>query len=244
VAQPHPAGTPIEFLSTVEVSNLAAPLDPDGAEIQIADASGFPDSGLLLIDQELVHFTQRAGTLLRQPRGSSEPGARDGRGPALLRGRFGTQAASHAAGSAVVLWPFRYWDRWAERADAPELGYFSFEVSTPEARIERYFFETQPGPTGAARLLVLARGDPSIPWDAAPERGSGLERATDGRPGDGGLPMPVQRGTPAWRVFVQYAPGSFDALTGQAHGWKETCELIRFGATYRAPSRVLGRIER
>jgi hypothetical protein len=243
-AQPHAFGAPIEFLSTVEVSSLAGGIDADSAEIQITDASGFPEQGTVLIGQELLHFTQRSGTLLRMPRGSSVPGAKDGRGSALLRGRFGTTPGAHPAGAAVVLYPFRFWDRWAERADAPELGYFGLQMTTPEARIERFFFESQPGPVGGARLLVLSRSDPSLPWDSVPAKGSGLERHTDGDPAAGGLPMPQQRGQADWRVFVQYAPGSFDPLTGQAHGWKETAELTRFGATYLAPSRVLGRVLR
>ena len=46
----------------------------------------------------------------------------DGRGSGLFRGRYGTLPQTHGGGAPVILFPFRYWDRWAHQADAPELA--------------------------------------------------------------------------------------------------------------------------
>ena len=129
------------------------------------------------------------GGALVMPRTSTEPGQQDQNGNGLFRGRYGTAPASHAAGAPVILFPFRYWDRWTPRADAPELAYLGLERSRPGGYWDTFAFESEPPPAGGARIGVLVRSDPSTPWDAEPSDAPGLFRFYDD---DGGRELPLE----------------------------------------------------
>ena len=140
-------------------------------------AGGIPAEPLIGLGKhrgdELLHYTTLSGAVLAMPRLSVEPGGMDGRGAGLFRGRFGTTPTAQNAGAPVILHPFRYWDRWADRADAPELAYFGFGVDQPNAFWRSAFFEAEEPSSGAAHIEVLQRvtqylGQPPVPWDADP----------------------------------------------------------------------------
>jgi hypothetical protein len=244
-AHAHAVGEGLSFWSGVEVSNLAGGLGPEDATIALADAEGFPPHSTLFINGELVHTDYLVGTLLLGPRRSEEPGAFDGEGEALLRGRYGSIPGPHAAGDAVVLWPARYWDRWNDRADAPELHYYGGELSQPDAFVRSAFFDFRPGSTGQVNFVALQRTDGEVPWDADPIATPGLDliRPED-LDDDGRFPIARQTSRVEWRFAAEYQPLSFDALTGLSHGWKTAPELNFYGAEYWAPSRVLERVQR
>ena len=167
---------------------------------------------------------------------------RQGRG--LFRGRFGTVPAAHTAGTPVIVFPFRYWDRWTERADAPELFYFGFSGGQPDAFWKRAFWDVDDAPVAGARLGVLTRTRPDIPWDADPELEDGLSVDFAGRLDAGGNAIGVQSSRVDWRAFVRYEPGAFDPLLGLSHGWKTTPRLTLFGAEMIGPSAILWRQDR
>jgi hypothetical protein len=240
--QPHHAHEAVTWLEDWTVSVLAADLSAGGEQILLKDAADFPPEGTLLIDTELIHYTRLEGTTLFMPRGSAEPGRQDGRGEALFRGRFGTVAAAHAAGTPVILFPFRYWDRWAERADAPELGCFEFALAHPSAWWESFFFQKQD--VEGARVGVLRRNAPDAPWDAAPGSDARLGVHYEGLLEGGPIPLGNQSDALSFRVFVEYTPQAFDALTGLRHGWRQTPRLNHLGAFYLAPNSVLRSLER
>jgi len=198
----------------------------------------------VLVDAELVQYTHFDADALVVPRGSVEPGAQDSRGGGLLRGRYGTLPAAHVAGTPVILFPQRYPDLWAERADVPELGYFGFSIEQPGAFWLDSFWDAEPAPHGQCRIGVLQRAFRDVPWDAEPDATEGLTLTTAGRRGDEALPLGVQSDGIDWRVFVRYDPGAFDLRTGLAHGWKETPRLRRLGVSYSAPNRVLSSVDR
>jgi hypothetical protein len=241
----HAVGEGLSFWSGVEVSNLAGGLGPEDGAVALTDADGFPPHATLFINGELLHTDYLAGNLLLGPRRSEEPGAFDGEGEALLRGRYGSIPGAHAAGDAVVLWPARYWDRWNDRADAPELHYFGGELSQPDAFVRSAFFDFRPGSTGQVNFVALQRTDDQVPWDADPRETPGLDliRPED-LDDDGRFPIARQTSRVEWRFAAEYQPLSFDALTGLSHGWKTTPELNYYGAEYWAPSRVLERVQR
>jgi hypothetical protein len=152
--------------------------------------------------------------------------------------------AEHESGTPVVLFPFRYWDRWKELADAPELTYFELACDQPDAYWQKVFWKAtvpaHPGP----ELAVLERTNPDTPWDAAPSDTNGLRVLTSGKLDGDGNSMGVQSDRAEWRVFVRYRPGAFDPLTGLAHGWKTTPRLELFGVQYMGPNRTLARVDR
>lgn len=243
--QPHRTGESISYVSSVPLGILGASVDGDDELLPLLEPPpGFPSHGLVRIEDELVHYSSIDGAVLEMPRGSAEPGALDRKGPGLFRGRFGTQRASHASGTPVVLFPFRYWDRWSELADAPELTFYQLACDQPDAFWKRVFWKVgdagQPGP----ELGVLQRTNPDTPWDAKPEGGNGLQLLWQGKLDAEGNAIGVQSDRVEWRVFVRYLPASFDPLAGLAHGWKATPRLELFGVEYMGPSRTLARIDR
>jgi hypothetical protein len=196
------------------------------------------------IEDELVHYTRTDGSILAMPRASSEPGELDEKGAGLFRGRFGTARAAHAAGTPVVLHPFRYWDRWSELADAPELTYYELALEQPDAYWRRVFWKASAAAFPGPELGVLQRTNADTPWDDVPEDENGLTLLREGKLDVNGNPIGVQSDRVEWRVFVRHLPGSFDPIDGLAHGWKTTPRLELFGAEYMAPGRTLARSDR
>lgn len=244
-ARAHRPTEGITFHGSLPVGILAANLRPDDALVRLTDTpSGFPSQGTVRIEDELVHYTRHDSGILEMPRASSEPGEMDRKGPGLFRGRFGTARAAHVSGTPVILFPFRYWDRWSELADAPEMTYYELSLDQPDAYWKRVFWKAgdagHPGP----ELGVLQRTNPETPWDAAPEDKNGLTLLRHGKLDADGNPIDVQADRVEWRVFVRHLPGSFDALEGLAHGWKESPRLELFGVEYMGPGRTLARADR
>jgi hypothetical protein len=242
--QPHTTGETVQYLSHFTMSLLSGGLGAGDPTISIASVQEFPHEGTLLIGEELIHYTRRRGGSLEMPSASTEPGMQDGRGPGLFRGRYGTVPQSHIGGAPVILFPFRYWDRWAHQADAPELAYFAFEVAQPGAWHDSLFWMHEDPQSGGPMLRALVRTDQDVPWDGAPGETAGLELFTEGL--FGGEPVELGAATDLMEVrfFVEYAGGSFDAVAGMAHGWKASPRLSQFGVLYRAPSMTLRSVSR
>lgn len=241
-AQPHEASEPVLFLEYATVTFLAGGIGATDASLPVANTEEFPEQGTVLIGEELIHYTRLRSGVLEMPRASSVPGRMDERGEALFRGRFGTTPATHAAGEAVILFQVRYWDRWAPRADASELSFFTFTADQPAAFWSGCVFQKED--TANAQLGVLQRTDPTAPWDADPEHDKRLTLFWSGD--DRGAPHPIgkQSDQIAWRAFVKYSPGAFDFRTGLSTGWRQTPRLKLFATTYYAPSLTLRSVER
>jgi hypothetical protein len=240
--QPHHAHETAVFLEDFVVSVLDGALSATASEIQLASSQDFPGEGLVLIEDELIHYTHLEGNALAMPRASSVAGKQDRKGGPLFRGRFGSLPAAHASGTPVILFPFRYWDRWADRADAPELAHFDLGLDQPSAWWESCFFKKTD--VEGAQIGVLESHDPEAPWDADPDTDRRLvlrwKGDQEGAPHDIGLQSDGIR----WRVFVKYAPDAFDPKASMRHGWRQTPRLEHLGAFYYAPDAVLRSVER
>ena len=248
--QSHQPSEVVTFMEGWAVSSLTGGIGPSDSNLPLESATGFGTSGTVLIGDELIHFTRQRRGSLEMPRSgydADDPDSRsssdDGGGAGLFRGRYGTVPSSHALRSTVIGFPFRYWDRWAEQADAPEMSYFGFELEQPGAWWSESFWDSEPATHGQCHLGVLQRTDPSVPWDADPEEESDLQLLLQGREGDESLTIGVQSQRIDWRVFVRYDPGAFDPTTGLSHGWKETPRFKRLGVSYQAPGLVLRSVE-
>lgn len=242
--QPHATGETVTFLQHVNVSVLAAGLDAEDGLIVLAALDGFAREGTVRIDDELIHYDWLESGGLAMPRSSREPGAQDREGPGIFRGRYGTSPAGHVAGTPVIEVPIRYWDRWAEGADAPEMNYFTLSVSQPNAFWGSAFWDVREPAGAGPRLGVLQRTDPEVPWDAPPQGTPGLDLIWDGLQGGEGNPIGRQSDRVEWRVFLRHEPGSFDPVGGMSHAWKRVPRLSYFGAEYMGPGMVLKRVER
>ena len=240
--QPHHAGEFATFLESHPVGVLAASLSATDSALQLVSVEDFPTEGTVLVDDELIHYTRIRENLLEMPRASTVAGKTDGKGGGLFRGRYGTTPAAHTQGTVVILFPFRYWDRWQARADAPELAYFTLSVDQPSAWWDSFFFDTEDA--DSARIGVLARFDPEAPWDGEPDEDPRLRLLWRGDAEGKAIPIGRQSDRVDWRVFVKYDGGAFDPATGLAHGWKQTPTLKRLAAFYFAPPTVLSSVER
>ena len=241
--QYHERNAPVYLLEHFDVSVLAAGIGAEDAAIPIQDASDFPDEGTLLIDQELIHYTRKRGQVLEMPRLSEEPGAKDNGGGGMFRGRFGTPEAGHTFGTPVISFPFRYWDRWEEEAEGPELSYFGFSRDELSAVWKEMFMLNDETSFGGSRLGVLVRTDPNIPWDSNPDETPGLTELFPADLRENWAPIGAQSDRIEWRVFVDYTSGAFDATTGQSHGWKQTPRLNALGVRFIAPNVKLRSVE-
>lgn len=241
---PHQRSQPVAFLEHYVVTTLASGISGDDSMIPLEEGGDFPTRGLVLIGDELIHYTRRIGNQLDMPRGSNTPGAMDERGPGLFRGRFGTTPMDHPAGSTVILFPFRYWDLWADQADAPELAYMGFEIDQPGTWWMDTFWHAEGSGHGGSDVQVLVRTDPSVPWDSDPDDVHGLMLMTQGTENDEPIGLDTMSDRMEWRVFARYRAGAFDPLSGLSHGWKETPRLRALGASYMAPTLTLRSVDR
>ena len=245
--QTHEIGATASYLEHMVVSILSANIGAGDATLPLVDTAGFPPSGTVLVGTELVHYTRIAGSGLDMPRRSSEPGAKNGQGDGMFRGRFGTVPTGHSAGTPVILFPYRYHDRWTEKADAPELGYFGLALDQPNAYWRTSFFAAEEPGSGQVKIEVLqrlsSRGQPAPPWDGEPGVTRGLTLLREGMPRGEGHPIRTQADLVEWRVHARYLNGAFDEQAGLAHGWKQSPRLRTFGAELTAPSLVLRRVD-
>lgn len=242
--QAHAVTEPVHWLEGWEVSTLVADIGPDDAALPVTSIQDFGLDGTVLVNSELIHFTRNFGGALVMPRSSGEPGAMDQEGPGVFRGRFGTAPASHAAGSSVISFPARYWDRYAPRFDGADLGFFGLYVDQPGAFWNGVFWDAQEGQTGGAEIVVLQRTDPNVPWDADPEEVEGLTLLENGDLEGDLIPIGAQSDRIEWRIFARYTAGAFDPAFGASHGWKESPRFIQLGATYTAAPRIYRSVDR
>lgn len=231
------------FLDSWVVTQLSGAVAAGDGQLSIEDSEGFPEAGTVLVGDELIHYTRLRSGRLEMPLTSREPGRNDEGGTGLFRGRYGTRPQSHAIGTPVILFPFRYWDRWAEQADQPELHYMGISVDQPGAFHLGMFWDEEVSNSGLSEIAVLQRTRPEIPWDADPEETEGLDIIWDATSGGDFNPINVQTDRVEWRVFVNYSDGAFDSQFGLSHGWKETPRLRTFGATYLGPNMSWRRID-
>src|SRR4029079_16130958 len=118
-AQRHGLGANVVLLDFIPVTMLSEGISASASLLNVASEQGFATTGgLLLIDRELVHYNEIRGRSLAMPPILDDGGEESG---VLFRARFGTTAARHDTESIVLEMPFRYWDRWAESQDNPEI---------------------------------------------------------------------------------------------------------------------------
>jgi hypothetical protein len=122
----HDLGASVVFLDQVPATVLQSEMSASSAAGHVKSMSTFPFAeGTLLLDQELMHYTWvRAGSedgagFEMPERQTKESANSQQSGDGLFRGRFGTGPARHPAGTPVLYFPFRYWDRWQERSEDP-----------------------------------------------------------------------------------------------------------------------------
>lgn len=254
-ARGHDRGARVHFLTHRPAAILTSGVGSKDSQLPVIDRGALPRNGTLLLGQELLHYTWPRGTteqvVLEMPTwfpSDGEPVSSQARG--LFRGRFGTAAQGGANNEAVILFPFRYWDRHVERSDDPELAYAQLTTNEAPAyfRTLRWREETT---DARCEVVCLVRTDGKTPWEAEPAPAAGLwllKRASAGTSAGtsaqaGSAAAPAHRlGRNASRLEIRFAtvyrPGAVDLASFRAHGWKTTARITDVVVEYEGQGRV------
>ena len=237
IATTHGWGARVSFLDFKEVSMLNNAMDAQSEQIPVTGARSISATeGTLLIDQELLHYTQRTrGQLLMPFRVDSEGNPQGG----LFRGRFGTAAATHDAQSIAYVMPFRYWDRYVPEQDGAELAWYGFSLDLPGAFFHSLDYDVD-RPFSHTDVELLIRTDSETSW-TAPPGSNGLHLLSQPPPDDEPFFINETGDGLSVRVYFKYLQGAFDPFTMEAHDWKATPVLKWLRVQYLDQTRVLQR---
>ncbi|RKY19167.1 MAG: hypothetical protein DRQ55_11340 [Planctomycetota bacterium] len=231
----HAASSPVTPLLFWPVTPLAANLGLDDGELMLADPTLFPaQGGLLLVGEELIGYDELLDEALAMP---LRPGRR---GAGLLRGRFGTQAQSHRAGSMVRWTPTRFHDAALLGDDVPAAEALSLCLRAPGAFHSSVVLKVElPDPLVQLIGRVVLDGDGSY------------HDELEGHPGVFGL-SPSSDSIGLWQAFIgrradrlelvlaaAWSPGAFDPRSGRSNAWKLAPRVTDVVVTRVQPTLVL-----
>ena len=238
----HDHGARVHFLTHRPAAILAGAVSNRDNTLPVQALGAMPPGcGTVLLGRELLHYTwvrtEGDKVTLEMPRwippGDSDTssGARG-----LFRGRFGTTVQSGSSGEPVIMFPFRYWDRYFERTDDPELAYFQLTATeTPVFyRTLRWREETQ---DPRVSVVCLCRTDSLVPWDGVPGAG-GLWQFTGSTASSPPHRIAAQASRLEMRFATVYKPGVLDLVAFRAHGWKTTARVEDVRLEYEGQGRV------
>jgi hypothetical protein len=241
-------------------SKVVAPIDTTSGSYELEDTTNFPDDGYLRfgLGGEVVGYTFWDTSRLAAPLGrldSTTPGARPAAGAtttkstagSVFRARFGTTAEPAEVDDVAIAMPFRYYDRFAERADDAEMSYAQFSWTRHGAIWKRVTWDEEPRTN--VQVLALVRFSDTVRWDTqkfirvgqeempSDDRRQYLYEITD--PKAINL-LNVEADRVEVRLFVRYAAGAYDRFAPVApDGWKQTPHVKKLVVEYVAPPQVL-----
>ena len=237
----HRRGEPVSPLLFWPVAPLAGPLSETSAAIALADDSaGFPPGGgLLLAGEELIGYTRGVGAELFMP---VRPGGSSFDSQGLLRGRFGSRAETHPAGTLVRWFPARVEDRALLGSDVPESQRLELPLRAPGAfwtDLVVDAFLPLPGTGLEVRAVLDGRSSPHADAVTAPGLLAAGARATGER--STRIPLPVRRQADRLDVclFAVWEPGAFDGRRYASNAWKVAPEVEAVVAGHLQPTLVL-----
>ncbi len=239
-ARAHDEGTLVHVLTHIPVAILAGEVDLNSYQIATDGLGVFPRfGGTALMGTEVFHYTWTHGDqLMEMPRFlDPESESRTPRG--LFRGRYGTPVGTGQSGEAIIGLPFRYWDRYRERTDDPELAYFQTTVRQGSAYYTALGWEEQNEEGKLVDIQCLARIDGAAPFTADPANTAGLYRFEAGSVDGKGNRLARQGDMLEARFHVLYRAGCFDPVTFLAHAWKYAPLVNAVVVSFEGEPRVL-----
>lgn len=234
----HARGERVYLVDGRAAAALTSDVPPGGALLPVESTAGYAAWPLLLVDQELLQTTSRGltGGELVMPRWRVPEETTETRGDGILRGRYGTTPADHAAGTIVYSFPCRWEDRYVPRSNSPGAAWYEVSLDEPGAYWRGVFFEAEvPDPSHKVRVLARAG---LADWEDV-EGTAGLAVVEQGRaPGGGPSPLGFYSDRLDLRVTFDWDVGAFDPVDFLATGWTITPRVTRLGVDYLAESRV------
>lgn len=243
-ARDHDRGARVHFLSHRPMAILTGGVGIRDHSLPVAALGALPrQNGTVLLGRELVHYAWTRGDggapLLEMPTWFP-PGedATSAQARGLFRGRFGTVPQTAQSGEAVIAFPIRFWDRWHEQSDDPELAYAQLTTTTAPA-----FFRTLRWREETRDVLVdvacFVRADGRAAWTMDPETTPDLWRfeqpadsATEHRLGSQASRLEI-------RFHTIYRPGVFDPVAFTQHGWKTSARVEDVRLEYDGQRRIV-----
>jgi len=230
----HSPGEPVVVMNFPVVSLLEEDIQEESAHVLLYDSEGFPFSGAVMVDEEIIGYNRLEDKFLNMP--LYEPfGEEKARG--LFRGRFGTEPARHYGGSLAYLLPARYSDRYVPGCDAPELAYATFGVDAPGAFFSEVNWVEKLAVDGVD-LVVLARVGGRGGWHARPEAAADLFLFQDPATPERRNKLLRQGDFLELRVFTRYGQGAFDPHDYTSNTWKYAPQLKALSVECVEPTRL------
>lgn len=240
----HDRGARVKFLTHRPAAILTGGVGANETVFAVQDLAPFPISGTLLMGQELLHYTwsRNSANTFEMPNwyppnedGTVETSTSAARG--LFRGRYGTAPQGASSGEVVISWPFRYWDRYADYCDDPELAYS--QLTTNEApvffRDIRWREETQ---DARVRVICRVRTDSLAPWTADPKERPGFWEFQGSSTDVTAHKIGRQASRLEIRFQTVYQPGCVDLQAFTAHGWKTSARVEDVRVQYEGQGRI------
>jgi hypothetical protein len=235
----HSVGDPVQVLPWLVMSRLSSPLQADEPMVSIADGKGFPRRGNILIDREILAYTDLntgdQGTQLYVPSTMHvlRAGSTRQRGEPVFRGRFGTGASAHQTDAVVFWWPNRYEDGYVPRVDIPEMATLELPVAARRGLFHSVTWREQTNGAGPELVLtarVQGRGNFAADPDTDPDLFF-FEKA--GTPEQPNL-INRQGDLLLLRFNVRYRSGAINTTDFTGNGWKRAPLLQMVGVDYVA----------
>lgn len=239
-ARAHDEGTLVHVLANIPVAILAGAVDTNSYQIATDGLGSFPRfGGTGLLGTEVLHYTWTRGDQLMEMPSYIDPESESRTPRGLFRGRYGTPVSSAQSGEPLIGIPFRYWDRYRERTDDPELGYFQTTVRQGSAYYTSLGWEEENEDAKLVDIQCLARVDGSAPFTADPTAIAGLYRFEAGSVDGRGNKIARQGDMLEARFHVLYRPGCFDPVTFLAHSWKYAPLVNAVVVSFEGEPRIL-----
>ena len=194
----------------------------------------------VLMNRELLHYTWTAGNQLMEMPTWRDPESDDQQATqGLFRGRFGTAPASASAGDALVWYPIRYWDRFHERAEDPEMHHVQVTLNQNSVFYASLEWEEEIPDAQFIDVHCYVRVDGLAAFSADPDKERMLFRFKDAKVNEKPNYIGRQGSVLEARFITEYKPGAFEAETFLQHAWKLAPVVRRCTISYEGETRIL-----
>lgn len=237
-ARAHDEGATVYFLEQVPAGILSSGANASDHELPLQGLGGLPrHAGTVLMGRELLHYTWTSADSLVMPFWV-DPREERSRRSGLFRGRFGTDPNPAAAGSPVIFFPTRFWDRYRPRAEDPEISALTVTLQQGPAWFTGIAWEEE-DPQELVDLQCLVRIDGYGGFADDPEKNSGLYHFTEGSINGDLHPLDRAGSRIELHFATVYHPGCFDAATFLPQDWKRGPIIKGFLLRYQGETRIL-----
>ncbi|MGY8759215.1 MAG: hypothetical protein ACKVJZ_07600, partial [Planctomycetota bacterium] len=232
----HASGARVRIVDGRLATALNSDLEGSSYNLELEDSATLPQYGMLLVDTELLFAPMRGrGSELSMPRLRENTGELAGVG--TLRGRFGTSADSHSAGSIAYHFPTRWLDLYTPRSNSGLGAWYQFSMTQPNAFWRGVGYQVDSTTDSAEVKLLVRSGEADFEDD--PRTTHHLELFNQGFTDTGDLlPLNILSDHIDFRFMFDWQPGAFDATEFNASGWTRAPRIREIMIDYLAETIV------